>query len=168
MESQPKKSKKMFSFVTFAIFIELIQTFSLPAPLVCRFSYPKGIGRMILKEEMRARSGCHDNGQWGSGRSSRCGSKEALNHHGCESEFESVAGRSAVVIGRSEVWSGNQELPETVERGVLPFLIKFEECREGQRSGGERTQGSRVSQILGCSWESLPAFDSLLIDLLPH
>ncbi|KAM3602083.1 uncharacterized protein V6R79_024019 [Siganus canaliculatus] len=42
----------------------------------------KGIGRMILKEEMKARSGCHDNDQWGSARSSRCSSKEALNNQG--------------------------------------------------------------------------------------
>lgn len=47
---------------------------------------------MILKEEMRARSGCHDNDRWGSRRSSRCSSKEALNKlgfssiNGCESE----------------------------------------------------------------------------------
>ncbi|KAI4814220.1 hypothetical protein KUCAC02_003423 [Chaenocephalus aceratus] len=40
----------------------------------------KGIGRMILKEEMKARSGCHDNDQWSSRRSSRCSSKEALNN----------------------------------------------------------------------------------------
>lgn len=49
-------------------------------------SFPeKGIGRMILKEEMRARSGCHDNEQWGSQRSSRCSSKEALNDLGFSS-----------------------------------------------------------------------------------
>lgn len=57
-------------------------------------SFPQGIGRMILKEEMKARSGCHDNEQWGSRRSSRCSSKEALNHlgfsslNGCKSEAE--------------------------------------------------------------------------------
>ncbi|XP_029704573.1 actin-binding LIM protein 3-like isoform X4 [Takifugu rubripes] len=45
----------------------------------------RGIGRMILKEEMRARSGCHDNEQWGSHRSSRCSSKEALNNLGFSS-----------------------------------------------------------------------------------
>ncbi|XP_073335796.1 actin-binding LIM protein 3-like [Pagrus major] len=45
----------------------------------------KGIGRMILKEEMKARSGCHDNDQWGSRRSSRCNSKEALNNLGFSS-----------------------------------------------------------------------------------
>ncbi|XP_070773097.1 actin-binding LIM protein 3-like [Enoplosus armatus] len=45
----------------------------------------KGIGRMILKEEMKARSGCHDNDQWGSRRSSRCSSKEALNNLGFSS-----------------------------------------------------------------------------------
>ncbi|KAJ3589109.1 hypothetical protein NHX12_009957 [Muraenolepis orangiensis] len=40
----------------------------------------KGIGRMILKEEMKARSGCYDNDQWGSGRCSRNNSKEALHN----------------------------------------------------------------------------------------
>ncbi|KAF7662515.1 hypothetical protein LDENG_00233750 [Lucifuga dentata] len=42
----------------------------------------RGIGRLILKEEMKARSGCHDNDQWGSRRSSCCNSKEALNNVG--------------------------------------------------------------------------------------
>ncbi|XP_036826126.1 actin-binding LIM protein 3 isoform X2 [Oncorhynchus mykiss] len=37
-----------------------------------------GIGRMILKEEMKARSGCYDNDPWGSTRNSRSGSKETL------------------------------------------------------------------------------------------
>ncbi|XP_069575326.1 actin-binding LIM protein 3-like isoform X12 [Brachyistius frenatus] len=45
----------------------------------------RGIGRMILKEEMKARSGGHDNDQWGSRRSSRCSSKEALNNLGYNS-----------------------------------------------------------------------------------
>uniref|UniRef100_G3Q3F7 Actin binding LIM protein family, member 3 n=1 Tax=Gasterosteus aculeatus aculeatus TaxID=481459 RepID=G3Q3F7_GASAC len=41
-----------------------------------------GIGRMILKEEMKARSGSYDNDPWGSARNSRCGSKETLNTTG--------------------------------------------------------------------------------------
>ncbi|XP_047209663.1 actin-binding LIM protein 3 isoform X5 [Girardinichthys multiradiatus] len=41
-----------------------------------------GIGRMILKEEMKARSGSYDNDPWGSMRNSRCGSKETLNTTG--------------------------------------------------------------------------------------
>lgn len=55
----------------------------------------QGIGRLILKEEMKARSGIHDNDQWGSRRSSRCSSKEALNNlggygslNGCKREVE--------------------------------------------------------------------------------
>nr|XP_020455390.1 actin-binding LIM protein 3-like isoform X3 [Monopterus albus] len=39
----------------------------------------RGIGRMILKEEMKARSGRHDNDKWGSRCSSHCSSKEAIN-----------------------------------------------------------------------------------------
>ncbi|XP_061093059.1 actin-binding LIM protein 3 [Conger conger] len=38
-----------------------------------------GIGRMILKEEMKARSGSYDNDPWASSRNSRSGSKEALH-----------------------------------------------------------------------------------------
>ncbi|XP_062416763.1 actin-binding LIM protein 3 isoform X5 [Pungitius pungitius] len=41
-----------------------------------------GIGRLILKEEMKARSGSYDNDPWGSARNSRCGSKETLNTTG--------------------------------------------------------------------------------------
>ncbi|KAJ0002379.1 hypothetical protein NQD34_007528 [Periophthalmus magnuspinnatus] len=41
-----------------------------------------GIGRMILKEEMKARSGSYDNDPWGSRRNSRSGSKETLNTTG--------------------------------------------------------------------------------------
>ncbi|XP_053543697.1 actin-binding LIM protein 3 isoform X5 [Ictalurus punctatus] len=38
-----------------------------------------GIGRMILKEEMKARSGSYDNDPWASARNSRSGSKETLS-----------------------------------------------------------------------------------------
>lgn len=41
-----------------------------------------GIGRMILKEEMKARSCSYDNDPWASARSSRSGSKEALHNLG--------------------------------------------------------------------------------------
>ncbi|KAM6977446.1 actin-binding LIM protein 3 [Aplochiton taeniatus] len=41
-----------------------------------------GIGRMILKEEMKARSGSYDNDPWGSARNSRSGSRETLNMSG--------------------------------------------------------------------------------------
>ncbi|XP_077388185.1 actin-binding LIM protein 3 isoform X5 [Festucalex cinctus] len=44
-----------------------------------------GIGRMILKEEMKARSGSYDNDPWGSARNSRSGSKETLNTTGYSS-----------------------------------------------------------------------------------
>uniref|UniRef100_A0A673BTE4 Actin binding LIM protein family, member 3 n=1 Tax=Sphaeramia orbicularis TaxID=375764 RepID=A0A673BTE4_9TELE len=46
------------------------------------FSIGSGIGRMILKEEMKARSGSYDNDPWGSARNSRSGSKETLNTTG--------------------------------------------------------------------------------------
>lgn len=43
---------------------------------------------------MKARSGCHDNDRWGSRRSSRCGSREALNNLG----FSSLNGCKFYVI----------------------------------------------------------------------
>lgn len=56
--------------------------------LICLFPHSlssqigSGIGRMILKEEMKARSGSYDNDPWGSARNSRSGSKETLNTTG--------------------------------------------------------------------------------------
>ncbi|XP_019901405.1 actin-binding LIM protein 3 isoform X9 [Esox lucius] len=44
-----------------------------------------GIGRMILKEEMKARSGSYDNDPWGSTRNSQSSSKETLNTTGYNS-----------------------------------------------------------------------------------
>uniref|UniRef100_A0A8K9V7C6 Actin binding LIM protein family, member 3 n=1 Tax=Oncorhynchus mykiss TaxID=8022 RepID=A0A8K9V7C6_ONCMY len=49
-----------------------------PTPIPALLKIQSGIGRMILKEEMKARSGCYDNDPWGSARNSRSGSKEAL------------------------------------------------------------------------------------------
>lgn len=55
-------------------------------PLCSTFLHSmQGIGRLILKEEMKARAGCHDNDQWGSRHSSRCSSKEALSNLGYSS-----------------------------------------------------------------------------------
>uniref|UniRef100_A0AAR2KWZ8 LIM zinc-binding domain-containing protein n=1 Tax=Pygocentrus nattereri TaxID=42514 RepID=A0AAR2KWZ8_PYGNA len=45
-------------------------------------SIQAGIGRMILKEEMKARSSSYDNDPWASARNSRSGSKEALHNLG--------------------------------------------------------------------------------------
>uniref|UniRef100_A0A3Q3WST2 Uncharacterized protein n=1 Tax=Mola mola TaxID=94237 RepID=A0A3Q3WST2_MOLML len=50
-----------------------------------------GIGRMILKEEMKARSGSYYNDPWGSARNSRSGSKETLNNTGYGSPFFSFS-----------------------------------------------------------------------------
>ncbi|XP_055034918.1 actin-binding LIM protein 3 isoform X4 [Misgurnus anguillicaudatus] len=41
-----------------------------------------GIGRLILKEEMKARSGSYDNDPWGSAQNSRSGSREMLHSMG--------------------------------------------------------------------------------------
>uniref|UniRef100_A0AAQ6IBZ0 Actin binding LIM protein family, member 3 n=1 Tax=Anabas testudineus TaxID=64144 RepID=A0AAQ6IBZ0_ANATE len=86
-----------------------------------------GIGRMILKEEMKARSGRHDNDQWGSRRSSRCSSKETLNNLG----YGSVNGCKTVCIYPYEDLMvsvrGQQRLPSDVDRARLERHLSPEE-----------------------------------------
>ncbi|XP_024122441.1 actin-binding LIM protein 3 isoform X5 [Oryzias melastigma] len=76
----------------------------------------KGIGRMILKEEMKARSACHENGHWGSTRSSRCSSKEALNHL----EYSSLNGspRSIYSADANSYTSKSSSLPGYGRNGL--------------------------------------------------
>ncbi|XP_035481990.2 actin-binding LIM protein 3 isoform X6 [Scophthalmus maximus] len=76
----------------------------------------RGIGRMILKEEMKARSGCHDNDQWGSRRSSRCSSKEALNNV----EYSSLNGspRSVCSIDSDSYIAKSSSLPGYGKNGI--------------------------------------------------
>uniref|UniRef100_A0A8C9X7K1 Actin binding LIM protein family, member 3 n=1 Tax=Sander lucioperca TaxID=283035 RepID=A0A8C9X7K1_SANLU len=95
-------------------------------------THTQGIGRMILKEEMKARSGCYDNDQWGSRRSSRSSSKEALNNL----EYSSLNGCKSVVVSvclflsllHSVIYPyealivsvrGQQRLPSDVDRARL-------------------------------------------------
>lgn len=84
---------KQSSFSTSCIHCTLNQQFSLTPLSAFLFLPPSasslapsqigsGIGRMILKEEMKARSGSYDNDPWGSARNSRSGSKETLNTTG--------------------------------------------------------------------------------------
>lgn len=46
------------------------------------FQIQGGIGRMILKEEMKARTSSYDNDPWNNARSSRSSSKETLHSMG--------------------------------------------------------------------------------------
>lgn len=73
----------LLSFSVFRLILQrvlhcFLSTFCFsPRPLSSQIG--SGIGRMILKEEMKARSGSYDNDPWGSARNSRSGSKETLN-----------------------------------------------------------------------------------------
>uniref|UniRef100_A0A8C9SYH8 Actin binding LIM protein family member 3 n=1 Tax=Scleropages formosus TaxID=113540 RepID=A0A8C9SYH8_SCLFO len=59
-----------------------------------------GIGRMILKEEMKARSGSYDNDPWASTRNSRSGSKETLHSMGYNNTVnDSYISKSASLPG---------------------------------------------------------------------
>ena len=65
---------------------------------------------MILKEEMKARSGSYDNDPWGSARNSRSGSKETLSTtgygtagydhtvNGCEDTPSTLCTRACVCV----------------------------------------------------------------------
>ncbi|KAK3524448.1 hypothetical protein QTP70_029316, partial [Hemibagrus guttatus] len=72
-----------------------------------------GIGRMILKEEMKARSGSYNNDPWASARNSRSGSKETLSGLGYSnivngypfiSKSASLPGYGRNGLNRVSVW----------------------------------------------------------------
>uniref|UniRef100_A0A8D0CQV5 Actin binding LIM protein family, member 3 n=1 Tax=Sander lucioperca TaxID=283035 RepID=A0A8D0CQV5_SANLU len=69
---------------------------------------------MILKEEMKARSGCYDNDQWGSRRSSRSSSKEALNNL----EYSSLNGCKSVVVSVYSYIAKSSSLPGYGRNGL--------------------------------------------------
>uniref|UniRef100_A0A4W4GW38 Actin binding LIM protein family, member 3 n=1 Tax=Electrophorus electricus TaxID=8005 RepID=A0A4W4GW38_ELEEL len=71
-----------------------------------------GIGRMILKEEMKARSGSCDSDPWSSARNSRRGSKEALHNsgysntvNGCKGPFSHTPSPKPQITAGTEVLS---------------------------------------------------------------
>ncbi|KAM4726418.1 actin-binding LIM protein 3-like isoform 2-T2 [Anableps anableps] len=76
----------------------------------------KGIGRMILKEEMKARSGVQDNNHWRSARSSRSNSKETLNNL----EYNSLNGspRSTLSADNDSYTAKSASLPGYGRNGL--------------------------------------------------
>ncbi|XP_030620505.1 actin-binding LIM protein 3 isoform X1 [Chanos chanos] len=74
-----------------------------------------GIGRMILKEEMKARSGSYDNDPWGSARNSRSGSKETLHSMGYTS---SVNGSPRYSADNDSYLSKSASLPGYGRNGL--------------------------------------------------
>ncbi|XP_075342947.1 actin-binding LIM protein 3-like isoform X3 [Odontesthes bonariensis] len=94
----------------------------------------RGIGRMILKEEMKARSGGHSNDQWGSRRSSQCNSKEALNNleysslNGSPRSFYGADNDSCIAKSASLPGYGRNGLNRV---GSLGFLCVFLYCLYG-------------------------------------
>ncbi|XP_034037210.1 actin-binding LIM protein 3 [Thalassophryne amazonica] len=80
-----------------------------------------GIGRMILKEEMKARSGSYDTDPWGSVRNSRSGSKETLNTTGYgTTAYNSVNGspRSHFTADTSDFACKSASLPGYRRNGI--------------------------------------------------
>ncbi|XP_014878272.1 actin-binding LIM protein 3-like isoform X5 [Poecilia latipinna] len=76
----------------------------------------KGIGRMILKEEMKARSGVQDNNHWRSARSSQSNSKETLNNL----EYSSLNGspRSTLSADNDSYTAKSASLPGYGRNGL--------------------------------------------------
>uniref|UniRef100_A0A3Q3LW48 Actin binding LIM protein family, member 3 n=1 Tax=Mastacembelus armatus TaxID=205130 RepID=A0A3Q3LW48_9TELE len=94
-----------------------------------------GIGRMILKEEMKARSGSYDNDPWGSARNSRSGSKETLNTTGYGTTVvivsQSISASASLQIYPYEALivttRGRNRLPKDVDRARLERHLSPEE-----------------------------------------
>uniref|UniRef100_A0A3B5LEN8 HP domain-containing protein n=1 Tax=Xiphophorus couchianus TaxID=32473 RepID=A0A3B5LEN8_9TELE len=91
-----------------------------------------GIGRMILKEEMKARSGVQDNNHWRSARSSQSNSKETLNNleynslNGCKS-LCLIALHYKYLCFFCYILRGQQRLPSDVDRARLERHLSPEE-----------------------------------------
>ncbi|XP_049442042.1 actin-binding LIM protein 3 isoform X5 [Epinephelus fuscoguttatus] len=105
-----------------------------------------GIGRMILKEEMKARSGSYDNDPWGSARNSRSGSKETLNTtgYGTTAYNNTVNGspRSQYSV-ESDFGCRSASLPGYGRNGIQ--RPQSADCYQYQYdSGGEVNWGSRA------------------------
>uniref|UniRef100_A0AAR2KWP7 Actin binding LIM protein family, member 3 n=1 Tax=Pygocentrus nattereri TaxID=42514 RepID=A0AAR2KWP7_PYGNA len=104
-----------------------------------------GIGRMILKEEMKARSSSYDNDPWASARNSRSGSKEALHNLGYSntvngysfiSKSASLPGYGRNGLNRVRIYPyqdlmvtvrGRTQLPSDVDRTRLERHLSPEE-----------------------------------------
>ncbi|KAL4631273.1 actin-binding LIM protein 3 isoform X4 [Arapaima gigas] len=102
-----------------------------------------GIGRMILKEEMKARSGSYDNDPWASARNSRSGSKETLHGIGYNNTVNgySYISKSASLPGYGRnglhriypyetlivTTRGRNRLPKDVDRARLERHLSPEE-----------------------------------------
>uniref|UniRef100_A0A6Q2YDF0 LIM zinc-binding domain-containing protein n=1 Tax=Esox lucius TaxID=8010 RepID=A0A6Q2YDF0_ESOLU len=82
-----------------------------------------GIGRMILKEEMKARSGSYDNDPWGSTRNSQSSSKETLNTTGYNS-----SSYNNTVNGCKSVFYELQYLPPITKMESCPLSLCFPLC----------------------------------------
>ncbi|XP_069052111.1 actin-binding LIM protein 3 isoform X12 [Lepisosteus oculatus] len=76
-----------------------------------------GIGRMILKEEMKARSGSYDNDPWASARNSRSGSKETLLGLGYETSLNGSP-RSHYTVDNDSFISKSASLPGYGRNGL--------------------------------------------------
>ncbi|KAI1903011.1 hypothetical protein AGOR_G00022780 [Albula goreensis] len=76
-----------------------------------------GIGRMILKEEMKARSGSYDNDPWAGSRNSRSGSREALHNTGYNSTTNGSP-RSQYSADSDSIVSGSTSLPGYGRNGL--------------------------------------------------
>nr|XP_033488963.1 actin-binding LIM protein 3 isoform X10 [Epinephelus lanceolatus] len=108
-----------------------------------------GIGRMILKEEMKARSGSYDNDPWGSARNSRSGSKETLNTtgYGTTAYNNTVNGspRSQYSV-ESDFGCRSASLPGYGRNGIQ--RPQSADCYQYQYdSGGEVNWGSREYKV---------------------
>ncbi|KAF3693689.1 Actin-binding LIM protein 3 [Channa argus] len=114
-----------------------------------------GIGRLILKEEMKARSGSYDNDPWGSARNSRSGSKETLNTTGYGTTMYNNTVNGYFVCKSAS-------LPGYGRNGLQ--RPQSADCYQYQyESGGEIDWGSRVSKHGCLSLSQIYPYEALIV-----
>ncbi|XP_029106798.1 actin-binding LIM protein 3-like isoform X5 [Scleropages formosus] len=96
-----------------------------------------GIGRMILKEEMKARSGCYDNDPWASARNSRSSSRETLHNVGYNNN--TVNGCEGAIPTNNSFLSKSASLPGYGRNGLhRPQSADYFEYVSGDPNWGIR------------------------------
>uniref|UniRef100_A0A8C9SFA2 Actin binding LIM protein family, member 3 n=1 Tax=Scleropages formosus TaxID=113540 RepID=A0A8C9SFA2_SCLFO len=109
-----------------------------------------GIGRMILKEEMKARSGCYDNDPWASARNSRSSSRETLHNVGYNNNTVNGSPRSRYSTDSDSFLSKSASLPGYGRNGLhRPQSADYFEYVSGDPNWGIRDY--RVSVIFSIS-----------------
>ncbi|KAJ0050091.1 hypothetical protein NL108_011850 [Boleophthalmus pectinirostris] len=122
-----------------------------------------GIGRMILKEEMKARSGSYDNDPWGSRRNSRSGSKETLNTTGYGSTVYNNTVNGCKHLPRPLCYSPLRNAPPGVRADLRALIATSISTTALVKSPGETKRHLSPEEFVQVFGMTIEEFDRLAL-----